>query len=84
MKFLNEFREIKTQNIFKFLDKGMEIIKTQLMGTVRLGKMTADQAKQCMGILRSSVNIDDLKDVDLVSEILMGCDVQNSEIMKKL
>ncbi|XP_060598193.1 peroxisomal bifunctional enzyme-like, partial [Ruditapes philippinarum] len=68
----------------EFLDKGMEIIKTQLMGTVRLGKMTADQAKQCMGILRSSVNIDDLKDVDLVIEAVFEDLKLKREIFEKL
>ena len=45
----------------------MEILKTQLMGTVRLGKMTAEQAKQCLGILKPTVNMEDLQNVDLVS-----------------
>jgi len=42
-------------------------MKSMLMGTVKLGKMTADQAKMCWSILKPSTNMEDLKDVDLVS-----------------
>ncbi|XP_053374433.1 peroxisomal bifunctional enzyme-like isoform X3 [Mercenaria mercenaria] len=52
----------------EFLDKGMEAVKMQLMGTVRLGKMAENQAKQCMAILKPTVNFEDLKNVDLVIE----------------
>lgn len=68
----------------EFLDKGMETLKTQLMGTVKLGKMTADQAKQCMSILKPSVKMDDLRNVDLVIEAVFEDLKLKREIFEKL
>ena len=45
-------------------------MKAQLMGTVKRGKITAEQAKQCLSILKSSTNFEDLKIVDLVCTLL--------------
>ena len=41
-------------------------MKAQLMGTVKRGKITAEQAKQCLSILNPTTNFEDLKNVDLV------------------
>ena len=42
-------------------------MKAQLMGTVKLGKITAEQAKQCLSKLKPTTNFEELKNVDLVS-----------------
>ena len=42
-------------------------MKAQLMGTVKIGKMTAEQAKLCFSILKPTTNMEDLKNVDIVS-----------------
>ena len=52
--------------IFQFLKKGVEAMKAQLMETVQLGKMTAEQAKKCFATLKPTVNFNELKEVDLV------------------
>ena len=44
-------------------------MKAQIAGTVRLGKITPEQAKLCFTILKPTTKIEDLQICDLVSNI---------------
>ena len=44
-------------------------MKAQLMGTVKRGKITAEQAKHYLSLLTSTTNFEDLKNVDLVCHL---------------
>ncbi|XP_046356214.2 peroxisomal bifunctional enzyme-like [Haliotis rufescens] len=52
----------------KFLDRGVAMIKSVLEGSVRLKKLSPQGLQKCMSLLKATVNMDDLRDVDLVIE----------------
>ncbi|KAL4222996.1 enoyl-CoA hydratase isomerase [Mactra antiquata] len=68
----------------QFLDKGLEIVKAQLMRTVQLGKLSTEQAKKCFTMLKPTTNIEDLKNVDLVIEAVYEDLKLKREIFEKL
>ena len=47
-------------------------MKAQLAGSVRLGKLTPEQAKLCFSILKPTTNIEDLKICDVVRNYLQA------------
>ncbi|KAK3589578.1 hypothetical protein CHS0354_043032 [Potamilus streckersoni] len=68
----------------KFLEKGIKTMEGDLRGSVALKKMTAEQAKKAMLILKPSVNFEDLHDVDLVIEAVYENLALKKEIFAKL
>ncbi|WAQ94308.1 ECHP-like protein [Mya arenaria] len=68
----------------EFLDKGLELMKSQLMMTVKLGKMTSDQAMKCWDTLKPSVLLEDMKTVDLVIEAVFEDLKLKRDIFEKL
>ncbi|MDD2234834.1 MAG: 3-hydroxybutyryl-CoA dehydrogenase [Desulfitobacteriaceae bacterium] len=64
----------------EFLDKGLGVIKGNLERNVSKGKMTAEQKDAILGRIKSSVNLEDAKDVDLVIEAA----VENMQIKAQI
>merc|ERR1719376_1498924 len=52
----------------EYLDRGMEVIKGNWKRRVKKSKMTKKQVKSLLGLIKPSVNYEDLRDVDVVIE----------------
>ncbi|KAL3831886.1 hypothetical protein ACJMK2_023583 [Sinanodonta woodiana] len=68
----------------KFLEKGVKTVEGDLRGSVALKKMTAEQANKAISVLKTSVNLEDLHDVDLVIEAVYENLALKKEIFAKL
>lgn len=64
----------------EFVDRGLGIIKGNLERNVSKGKMTAEQKDAILGRIKSSVSLEDAKDVDLVIEAA----VENMQIKAQI
>jgi len=62
------------------LDKGIEIIRTNYAATVSKGRMSQDAMDKCMSILSGTINLEDIKDVDIVIEAIF----ENMEVKKEI
>lgn len=62
------------------LQRGLDIIEKNYKITASKGKMTEDQVKQCMGLIKGTTSYDDLGDVDLVIEAVF----ENIDIKKEV
>jgi len=52
----------------EYLDRGMQVIKGNWSRRVKKGKMTKKQVKSLLGLIKPSLNYEDLRDVDVVIE----------------
>jgi len=52
----------------EYLDRGMQVIQGNWTRRVKKGKMTKKQVKGLMGLIKPSLNYEDLRDVDIVIE----------------
>jgi len=52
----------------EYLDRGMGVIKGNWARRVKKGKMTKKQVKSLLGLIKPSLNYEDLRDVDVVIE----------------
>ncbi|KAH3795882.1 peroxisomal bifunctional enzyme-like [Dreissena polymorpha] len=68
----------------EFLEKGVTSLRGQLMGTVRLGKMTAGEAEVCLSRLKPSTSMEDLKHVDMVIEAVFEDLKLKREVFERL
>ncbi|CAH1781961.1 unnamed protein product [Owenia fusiformis] len=68
----------------QFLEKGVKMIQDLYAGSVRLGKLTADQAKYLLSNLKTSLSYDDLSTVDCVIEAVYENMALKKEIFAKL
>jgi 3-hydroxybutyryl-CoA dehydrogenase len=64
----------------EFVDRGLGVIKGNLERNVSKGKMTAEQKDAILGRIKSSVSLEDAKDVDLVIEAA----VENMQIKAQI
>ncbi|XP_067650215.1 peroxisomal bifunctional enzyme-like [Haliotis asinina] len=64
----------------KFLERGVAMIKSVLEGSVRLNKLSPKAMQKSMSLLKPTVNMDDLRDVDLVIEAVF----ENLDLKKQI
>ncbi|XP_046548946.1 peroxisomal bifunctional enzyme-like [Haliotis rubra] len=64
----------------KFLDRGVAMIKSVLEGSVRLNKLSPKAMQKSMSLLKPTVSMDDLRDVDLVIEAVF----ENLDLKKQI
>lgn len=64
----------------EFLDKGMDIIKSNYAATVSKGRMSQDAMDKCLSLLTGSINLEDLGDVDIVIEAIF----ENMDVKKDI
>lgn len=67
-----------------FLDRGLGVIRSNYEITASKGKMSADDVEKRMGMIRGTVSMEDLSDVDLVIEAVYESMDLKKEIFKKL
>jgi len=63
-----------------FVERGLGVIKKNLGRTVEKGKKSKEEAEQIVGHVRGTINLEDLKDADLVIEAV----IENMELKKEL
>lgn len=64
----------------KFLENGINAIKKSLSKGVEKGKLAQDQADQALSRIQKTLNVEDLKDVDLVIEAV----IENADLKKSV
>lgn len=64
----------------EFLDKGLDIIKSNYAATVSKGRMSQNDMDKCMSLLTGSINLEDLSDVDIVIEAVF----ENMDVKKDI
>lgn len=62
------------------LERGVAQIRKNYDATVRKGRMTAKQAEQCMALLNTSLQLEDLSQTDLIIEAVF----ENMEVKKEI
>lgn len=68
----------------KFLQHGVSILRSLYEGSVKLGRMTPEQAKKCLSLLKPTVDYAQAKDVDIVIEaVFENMDIKK-EVFRKL
>jgi 3-hydroxyacyl-CoA dehydrogenase len=60
------------------LDRGLSVIRKNYENTAKRGRLTMDDVEKRMGLLKGSLNLDDLKDCDLVIEAVF----ENMDVKK--
>ncbi|XP_013398851.1 peroxisomal bifunctional enzyme isoform X3 [Lingula anatina] len=68
----------------KFLDRGVKMIQGLYAGSVKLGKMSEQDAKKTLSLLKPSLRYEDLKDVDVVIEAVFEDMKLKQEVFGKL
>lgn len=64
----------------KFIDKGLGIIQKNLAKGVEKGKLSAEEKDKILGRLKGTLNLEDLKDCDLIIEAV----VENLELKNEM
>jgi 3-hydroxybutyryl-CoA dehydrogenase len=64
----------------RFLENGMNAIKKSLSKGVEKGKLAQEQADAALSRIQTTLNVEDLKDVDLVIEAV----IENSDLKKSV
>ncbi len=64
----------------RFLENGMNAIKKSLSKGVEKGKLAQEQADEALSRIRTTLNVEDLKDVDLVIEAV----IENVDLKKSV
>jgi 3-hydroxybutyryl-CoA dehydrogenase len=64
----------------RFLENGMNAIKKSLSKGVEKGKLAQDQADSALSRIQTTLNVEDLKDVDLVIEAV----IENADLKKSV
>jgi len=64
----------------RFLENGMNAIKKSLSKGVEKGKLAQEQADEALSRIRTTLNVEDLKDVDLVIEAV----IENADLKKSV
>lgn len=62
------FPVILVEDNKQLLERGLDSVRQLLEGSVAVKKLSAEKCKVALSRLRGSVDIDDLRDVDLVSK----------------
>ncbi|MEH6402665.1 MAG: 3-hydroxyacyl-CoA dehydrogenase NAD-binding domain-containing protein [Sneathiella sp.] len=62
------------------LDKGIEIIRKNYAATVSKGRMSQDAMDKCLSLLSGTINLEDIKDVDIVIEAIF----ENMDVKKEI
>lgn len=68
----------------EFLDRGLGVIKKNYDITASKGKMTAEDVEKRVGLIKGTIDMDDLSDVDLVIEAVYENMDLKKEIFRKL
>lgn len=76
---LNGFNVILRDIEDRFLDNGMKRIAGFMQKSVERGKMTEDEKEATLGRIRTTTNMEDFKDADLVIEAV----IENMDLKKK-
>ena len=66
------------------LDRGVGVIRKNYENTASKGKLTLEQVAQRMGLLKSTLSYDDLRDADLVIEAVFETMAVKKEVFAKL
>lgn len=64
----------------RFLENGMNAIQKSLSKGVEKGKLTEDQKQETLSRIQTTLNVEDLKDVDLVIEAV----IENADLKKSV
>jgi len=68
----------------KFLQHGVSILQSLYEGSVKLGRMSPDQAKKCLSLLKPTIDFQQAKDADIVIEaVFENMDIKK-EVFRKL
>lgn len=62
------------------LDKGIEIIRKNYAATVSKGRMSQEAMDKCISLLSGTINLEDIKDVDIVIEAIF----ENMDVKKEI
>ncbi len=62
------------------LDRGMALIEKNYAATVSKGRMSQDAMDKCMSLLSGTINLEDIKDVDIVIEAIF----ENMDVKKEI
>lgn len=77
---LNGFNVILRDIEDRFLDNGMQRIAGFMQKSVERGKMTEDEKETAFGRIRTTINVEDFKDADLVIEAV----IENLDLKKEV
>jgi len=66
------------------LDKGMATCRANWEATARKGRLTAEQVENRMALLKPTLNLDDLKDADIVIEAVFEDLAVKQDLFRKL
>lgn len=66
------------------LDRGVAVMRGNYEGQVKKGKLTAEKLEQRMGLLKTTLSYDDIRDADLVIEAVFEDIGVKEQVFKKL